>query len=77
MITRLKLLLISMTSGAMIVLVLCLGSQNLSQKSNLNLGIGTTAPLPNGFIVGIAIALGVVSGGSTLALLVPTKYEGD
>ena len=62
-------------SGTTIIMVLCLGSQNLRQKYNLNLGIGTTAPLPNGFIVGVAIALGVTSGGSTAALLVPTNFD--
>jgi hypothetical protein len=71
MLLRLRLLLASLLGGALLVAVLCLGAQNLEQRSRLELGFGRTAPLPTGFLVGIALALGVISGGSSVALLLP------
>ena len=56
----------------MLLIVLCLGSQNLSDRYKVNLGIGETAPLPAGFLIGISIVLGVISGGSAAALVLPT-----
>jgi len=41
----------------------------------LNLGIGQTAPLPTGFIVGVSAVLGVLSGGSLAALLIPPQRD--
>ena len=73
MITRLKVLTVTLSSGAMLLFTLCLGSQNLNDRHEINLGITKTAPLPSGFIVGLSLVTGVVSGGMITALLIPRK----
>ena len=52
-------------------MVLCLGAQNLGDRYRLNLGVGSTAPLPAGFVVGVSAVLGLLGGGSLTALLLP------
>ncbi len=74
MLLRLRLLLGSLLGGLLLLLVLCLGAQNLGaeeQRPRLNLGFGSTPPLPVGFVVGVALVVGVVCGGSAAALLAP------
>ena len=71
MLLRLRLLLITLGGGAALLVILCLGAQNLSDRYRLKLGIGTTAPLPAGFIVGVSTVLGVISGGSIAVVLMP------
>jgi uncharacterized integral membrane protein len=73
-VVRLRLLLSSLVGGGMLLLILCLGAQNLDQRTSLNLATSRTAPLPTGFLVGLALVVGVISGGCTAALLVP---QGD
>ncbi len=73
MLLKLRLLSITISSSLLLIIVLCLGSQNLRVRHNLNLGIAKTAPLPSGFLIGISLALGVISGGSTATLLIPNK----
>ena len=68
---RLRLLLASLGGGVLLLLVLCLGAQNLEQRPRLWLGFAGTAPLPAGFLVGLALTVGVVCGGSSAALLAP------
>ena len=75
MLHRLRLLLLSCGSAGLLLVVLCLGAQNLSERRVLNLGIGKTAPLPSGFIVGVSTVLGVLSGGSLAALLTPAQRD--
>ena len=69
MLLRLRLLTGTVVGSLLLLLMLCLGSQNLNERQELNLGVGTTAELPTGFVVGIAVICGVLSGGSTAALL--------
>jgi hypothetical protein len=69
MLLRLRLLLASLGGGLLLLLILCLGAQNLEDRPRLWLGTGSTAPLPSGFLVGIALVVGVVSGGCSVALL--------
>ena len=71
MLLRLRLLTTSLVSGGLLLVVLCLGAQNLSDRHSLRLGDAKSAELPTGFLVGISIVLGVISGGSTAALLLP------
>jgi hypothetical protein len=73
MLLRLRLLLITLGGSAALLVVLCLGAQNLSERYRLKLGIGTTAPLPAGFIVGVSTVLGVISGGSLAVVLMPNS----
>ncbi|NDG74303.1 MAG: hypothetical protein EBX49_02990 [Synechococcaceae bacterium WB8_1B_136] len=76
MLLRLRLLLASLGGGALLLLILCLGAQNLNQRASLNLGFGRTAELPTGFLVGVALVVGVISGGTTTALLLPRGDQG-
>ena len=74
---RLRLLLGSVLGGLLMLLILCLGAQNLEERPRLNLGFGRSVPLPAGFVVGVALGLGGVSGGSSAALLVPGGDDGS
>ena len=69
MLLRLRLLTGTVVGSLLLLLMLCLGSQNLNERQELNLGVGTSAELPTGFVVGIGVICGVLSGGSTAALL--------
>ena len=71
MLLRLRLLLTCLGGGAMLLLLLCLGAQNLNTRVSLNLGVGRTPELPSGFVVGVALVIGVISGGSATARLLP------
>jgi hypothetical protein len=71
MLLRLRLLIGSLLGGSLLLTLLCLGAQNLEERPELNLGFGRSAPLPTGFIVGVALVLGVISGGASAALLLP------
>ena len=75
MLLRLKLLLITLGGSAALLVVLCLGAQNLNERYRLKLGVGTTAPLPAGFIVGVSTVLGVISGGSLAVVLIPNSQR--
>lgn len=71
MLLRLRLLAASLGGGLLLLLILCLGAQNLDQRASLNLGFGRTAELPTGFLLGVALVIGVVSGGAATALVLP------
>lgn len=75
MLLRLRLLLASLGGGALLLLLLCLGAQNLDQRASVNLGFGRTRELPTGFLVGVALVIGVISGGSAMALLLPVRDQ--
>jgi len=75
MLLRLRLLLGSLLGGSLLLAMLCLGAQNLERRERLNMGFGQTAPLPSGFLIGVALAVGVISGGSTVALLLPGRDD--
>ncbi len=55
--------------------MLCLGAQNLSNRKILQLGKIKTAPLPTGFIIGISIISGYMSGGLATALILSKKED--
>jgi len=73
MLIRLKVFATSLATGSLLILVLCLGSQNINNRSKINLGITSIAPLPTGFLVGVSIVLGFISGGSAAAIF--TKIQ--
>ncbi len=75
MLLRLRLLLITLGGSVALLVVLCLGAQNLNERYRLKLGVGTTAPLPAGFIVGVSTVLGVISGGSLAVVLMPNSQR--
>lgn len=71
MLLRLRLTAATLLGGSALLLILCLGAQNLDKRVQLNLGAGRSAPLPVGFVIGVALVIGVISGGCTAALLMP------
>ena len=71
---RLRLLLISF-GGGLLLLLLCLGAQNLHDRHTLQLGGQRSVPLPTGFLVGIAMVIGVISGGTSTAVLLPDQRD--
>jgi hypothetical protein len=76
MVLRLQLLLSTVAGGLLLLSVLCLGAQNLDERPSLNLGFGQrSAPLPSGFLVGIALVMGVISGGCCGAMLTPGSED--
>ncbi len=66
---RLQLLTLNIASALLLIFFLCLGSQNIGKKHNLNFLINKTVPLPIGFIVGTSFAFGVISGGLSSILI--------
>ena len=70
-----RLLLISFGGGLLLLLLLCLGAQNLQDRHTLQLGGQRSVPLPTGFLVGLAMVIGVISGGTATAVLLPDQPE--
>ena len=75
MLQRLRLVIGSLMGGGLLLVALCLGAQNLEERRQLQLGMGRSAALPTGFVVGVALAVGVASGGIAAALLVPGRDQ--
>ena len=73
MLFRLQLLTLNIATAILLILFLCLGSQNLNRRHNLNLLINKTVPLPIGFLVGTSFTLGLLSGGLTSVLIFNEK----
>ncbi len=73
MATRIKLIAVTFSSSLLMLIFLCLGSQNLEKRHKINLIVNKTAPLPTGFLVGVSFTLGFISGGFTK--LLQTKEE--
>ncbi len=65
----------SIASGFLLMIVLCLGTQNLKDKTKLQLGFTETVPLPTGFVIGLSIVVGVVSGGCSAAQLLESHNK--
>ena len=72
---RARLLVASLMGGSLLLVILCLGAQHLDQRPSLNLGFSRSAPLPAGFLVGVALVIGVISGGCSAALLAPRNAQ--
>ena len=70
MFLRLQLLTLNIGTSILLILFLCLGSQNLGKKHSLNLLLNKTVPLPIGFLVGTSFTLGLISGGLTSVLMI-------
>ncbi len=70
-----KLLISSLTlaNSSLLILMLLMGSQNLNERHSLNLGITSTESLPSGFLIGISIVLGSLSGGMTTLFIMPSQ----
>ncbi|MFN9545836.1 MAG: hypothetical protein ACK6AD_02020 [Cyanobacteriota bacterium] len=68
MLVRVRLVVSSLVGAALVVLAVCLGAQNLNERPALRLGTARMAPLPSGFLLGLALAAGLVSGGGVVAV---------
>ena len=75
MFLRLQLLTLNIGTSILLILFLCLGSQNLSKKHSLNFLLNKTVPLPIGFLVGTSFAVGVITGGMTTVSMVNNKVN--
>ena len=72
---RLQLLTLNIGTAILLILFLCLGSQNLNKRHSLNFLFNKTVPLPVGFLVGTSFTLGVITGGITSVLMVNNKIN--
>ena len=75
MFLRLQLLTLNIGTSILLILFLCLGSQNLGKKHSLNLLLNKTVPLPIGFLVGTSFTIGVITGGITSVSIVNNKVN--
>ena len=70
MLLKFQLILFNIASSFLLILFLCLGSQNLDKRYKLNLLTTETVLLPVGFLVGISFTLGAVTGGLTSTMMI-------
>ena len=73
MLMRFRLILSSLGAGTVLLLLLCLGAQNLKDRHSIQFGSARSVPLPTGFLVGLSLVIGVVSGGSAVAAMLPDQ----
>ena len=67
---RLKLLTLNIFTAILLILFLCLGSQNLGKKYSIDFIINKTVSLPIGFLIGTSFTLGLMTGGLTSVLMI-------
>tara|TARA_B100000579_G_C22010009_1_gene479046 strand:- start:189 stop:413 length:225 start_codon:yes stop_codon:yes gene_type:complete len=67
---RLQLLTLNIASAILLILFLCLGSQNLEKRYSLDLFINKTVALPIGFLIGSSFTLGIITGGLTSVMMI-------
>ncbi len=77
MVKKFILLFFTFANAGLILLVLCLGTQNMSSRKSLNLGFASTSPYPAGFLLGMSITLGVISGGCTAAVITSNERTSE
>ena len=70
MFLKIRLLSINITISILLLIFLCLGSQNLTKRYKINLLMNETVELPSGFIVGVGFILGFLSGGFSSTLII-------
>ena len=75
MLQRLRLVVGSLTGGLLLLVAVGLGAHNLDDRRQLQLGGGRPVALPPGFVVGVALAVGVACGGTAAALLLPGRDQ--
>jgi len=74
---RLQLLTLNISTAILLILFLCLGSQNLGKKYSLDLLVNKTVDLPIGFLMGTSFTLGLISGGLTSVLMMNDENNDD
>ena len=75
MLLRIKIISTTLLGSILLLIFLCLGSQNLNQRHSINLGLTSTAPLPNGFIIGVSTIIGIICGGTFSSLIMPLEQD--
>ena len=75
MFLRLQLLTLNIGTAILLILFLCLGSQNLNKKHSLNFLLNKTVPLPIGFLVGTSFTMGVITGVISSVSIVNNKVN--
>ena len=73
MFLKLQLIFYNLASCILLILFLCLGSQNLDKRYKLNILTAETVQLPIGFLVGISFSLGILSGGTSSIFMINSK----
>ena len=69
MLFKIQLLTLNIASSILLIFFLCLGSQNLEKRYNLDFVINKTVALPAGFLIGTSFTFGLISGGLTSILM--------
>ena len=77
MLFKLQLFTINLANSILLILFLCLGSQNIDKRYSLDFIINQTVPLPIGFLIGSSFTLGVVSGGLTSIFIVKDNINNE
>jgi hypothetical protein len=77
MLQRARLVVASLVGAGVVVVAVCLGAQNLTDRPSLRLGVVRTAPLPSGFLLGMALAAGLLSGGGAVAVALGASKDDD
>ncbi len=72
---KLQLLTLNIATAILLIFFLCLGSQNLEKKYNLDFLINKTVALPIGFLIGASFTFGLMSGGLTSVLMIKNNNE--
>ena len=72
---RLQLIFLNISTAILLILFLCLGSQNLEKKYSLDFTINKTVELPIGFLIGTSFTLGLISGGLTSILMIKNNKK--
>ena len=75
MLLRMRLLSLSVGAGLLLLVMLCLGAQNGRDRQEIQLGGIRSVPLPSGFLVGMSLVVGVISGGCACAVLMPDQQS--
>ena len=73
MLLKFKLLTLNLSIATLLLVFLCLGSQNLDKRYKINLLANETVELPNGFIIGVSFIIGVISGGFSSTIMIRDK----
>ena len=73
MLLRLRLLLLSFGGAVLLLVILFLGSQNLNERQSIRFASFQSMPLPSGVLIGLSLVVGVFSGGSAVALILPDQ----
>ena len=71
---KVLLSIITLSNSALLILMIALGSQNLSNSHTINFGMYSSKEVyPSGFLIGVSTILGSISGGLITILILPSS----